>query len=97
MTFMDPNDPTRVPNDNSARPVSRVPDRNGMAVWGFPLIVIVALVILGFVFFGTHESSTTASNTPATTSGQSTTAPSPQTSGQATPSPAPATPPAPKQ
>jgi hypothetical protein len=76
MTYMDPNDPTRVPNDYSARP-STVPDRNGMAVWGFPLIVAVALVILGFVFFGTHERSTTASNNTPAPSGQTTPAPSP--------------------
>jgi hypothetical protein len=85
MTYLDPNDPTRVPNDYSARP-SDVPDRGGMSVWGFPLIVAAALVILGFVFFGTHERSTTASNN----------APTP--SGQTTPAPAPAPPPAaPKQ
>jgi hypothetical protein len=81
MTYMDPNDPTRVPNDYSTR-ASDVPDRGGMAVWGFPLIVAAALVILGFVFFGTHERSTTASNTPAT-------------SGPSTPPPAPAAPKAP--
>ena len=63
MTYMDPNDPTRAPNDYSARPVTDVPDRDGVSRWGFPLIVIAALVILGFVFFGTHERSTTASNT----------------------------------
>jgi len=84
MTYIDPNDPTRVPNDYSTR-ASEVPDRNGMAVWGFPLIVVVALVILGFVFFGTHERSTTASNSE------------PAPSGQSTPAPAPAAPAAPKQ
>ena len=56
-----------------------------MSVWGFPLIVAAALVILGFVFFGTHERSTTAStNAPAPTS-------------QTTPAPAPAAPSVPKQ
>lgn len=74
MTYMDPNDPTRVPNDYSTRR-SDVPDRNGMAVWGFPLIVAAALVILGFVFFGTHERSTTASNSPPAPSGQTAAAP----------------------
>jgi len=76
MTHMDPNDPTRVPNDYSARR-SDVPDRSGVQVWGFPVIVVVALVILGFVFFGTHERSTTASNKAPATSGQTTTAPAP--------------------
>jgi hypothetical protein len=86
MTTMDPNDPSRVPNDYSSRP-SDVPDRNGMAIWGFPVIVVVALIILGFVFFGTHERSTTASNHAPATSGQATKAPGP----------APATPPAPSK
>ena len=85
MTYMDPNDPTRVPNDYSARPASDVPDRDGVSRWGFPLIVVAALVILGFVFFGTHERSTTASNDTA------------PPSGQTTPAPAPATPTAPKK
>ena len=76
MTYMDPNDPGRVPNDYSTR-ASEVPDRNGMAVWGFPLIVVVALVILGFVFFGTHERSTTASNTAPAPSAQTKPAPAP--------------------
>ena len=83
MTIMDPNDPNRVPNDTSAR--QSVPDRDGVSVWGFPLIVAAALVILGFVFFGTHERATTASNT----------APAPP--AQTTPAPAPAPPPAAKQ
>ena len=83
MTYIDPNDPTRIPNEYSTRP-SDVPDRGGVAAWGFPLIVAAALVILGFVFFGTHERSTTASNN----------APAP--SGQTAPA-APAPPPAPKQ
>ena len=83
MTYMDPNDPTRAPNDYSARPVTDVPDRDGVSRWGFPLIVIAALVILGFVFFGTHERSTTASNN------------TPAPSGQTAPAPAPATPKAP--
>jgi hypothetical protein len=86
MTYMDPNDPSRLPNDYSSRP-SDVPDRNGMAIWGFPVIVVVALIILGFVFFGTHERSTTASNNAPVTSGQM----------AKTPAPAPATPSAPKQ
>ena len=77
MTYMDPNDPTRVPNDYSARPASDVPDRDGVSRWGFPLIVVAALVILGFVFFGTHERSTTASNNTPAPSGQ--TAPTPAT------------------
>jgi hypothetical protein len=77
MTYMDPNDPTRAPNDYSARRGSTVPDRDGVSVWGFPVIVIAALVILGFVFFGTHERSTTASNNTAPASGQSTRAPGP--------------------
>jgi hypothetical protein len=85
MTYMDPNDPTRVPNDYAARTPSDVPDRDGVSRWGFPLIVIAALVILGFVFFGTHERSTTASNN------------TPTPSGQTTPAPAPATPAAPKK
>jgi len=76
MTYMDPNDPTRVPNDIPARP-SNVPDRNGMAVWGFPLIVATALVILGFVFFGTHERNTTASNTAPAPSALTKPAPAP--------------------
>ena len=82
MTYMDPNDPTRVPNDYSARPrapASGVPDRDGVSRWGFPLIVVAALVILGFVFFGTHERSTTASNKAPTTSGQTAPAPAPAT------------------
>jgi len=83
MTYLDPNDPDRVPNDFSAR--RDVPDRGGLSVWGLPLIVAAALVILGFVFFGTHERSTTASNN----------APAP--SGQTKPAPAPAPPGAPKQ
>ena len=77
MTYMDPTDPNRVPNDYSARPASDVPDRDGVSRWGFPVIVIAALVILGFVFFGTHERSTTASNSPPATSGQSAPAPAP--------------------
>jgi hypothetical protein len=86
MTYIDPNDPTRVPTDDPVRRPSGVPDRGGMSVWGFPLIVAAALVILGFVFFGTHERSVTASNN----------APAP--SAQTTPAPAPAPPPAaPKQ
>ena len=85
MTYMDPNDPTRVPNDYSARPASDVSDRDGVSRWGFPLIVVAALVILGFVFFGTHERSTTASNN------------TPAPSGQTAPTPAPATPTAPKK
>jgi hypothetical protein len=89
MTYMDPNDPTRVPNDYSARPATDVPDRGGVSRWGLPLIVVVALVILGFVFFGTHERSTTASNNAPATSGQTTKAP--------TPAPGPAAPNAPKQ
>ena len=76
MTYMDPNDPTRMPGDE-VRPRSDVPDRGGLSVWGFPLIVAAALVILGFVFFGTHERSTTASNTPATGGHATTPAPSP--------------------
>ena len=76
MTYMDPNDPTRVPNDYSARP-SDVPDRSGVQVWGFPVIVVVALIILGFVFFGTHERSTTATNNAPATNGQTTKAPAP--------------------
>jgi hypothetical protein len=86
MTYMDPNDPTRVPNDYSTRS-SDVPDRGGVSVWGFPLIVVAALVILGFVFFGTHERSTTASNNTPATSGPTAKAPAP----------APTPPPAPKQ
>jgi hypothetical protein len=83
MTYMDPNDPTRVPNDPPPR--QGVPDRGGISVWGFPLIVAAALVILGFVFFAAPERTTTAStNAPAT-------------SGQTTPAPAPQTPSAPKQ
>jgi hypothetical protein len=74
MTYMDPNDPNRVPNDYSVR--RDVPDRGGMSIWAFPLIVAAALVILGFVFFGASERSTTASNTPAP-SGQTTPAPPP--------------------
>lgn len=85
MTYMDPNDPTRMPNEDPVRRPAGVPDRGGMSVWGFPLIVAAALVILGFVFFGTHERSTTASNN----------APAP--SSQTTPAPAPAPPSAPKQ
>ena len=86
MTYMDPNDPTRVPNDYARRPTD-VPDRGGVSTWGFPLIVVAALVILGFVFFGTHERSTTASNNAPATSTQ--TAPAP--------APAPAPPAAPKK
>jgi len=77
MTYMDPNDPNRVPNDYSARATSGVPDRDSVSRWGFPLIVVAALVILGFVFFGTHERSTTASNNAPTTSGQTAPAPAP--------------------
>ena len=77
MTYMDPNDPNRVPSDYSARP--DVPDRGGVSVWGFPLIVIAALVILGFVFFGTHERATTASNTAPAPPAQSKPAPAPAT------------------
>ena len=87
MTYMDPNDPTRVPADEPVRRPTGVPDRGGISVWGFPLIVAAALVILGFVFFGTHERSVTASNNAPATSGQ--TAPAP--------APAPAAPSAPKQ
>jgi len=85
MTYMDPNDPNRVPNDYSARPASGVPDRDGVSRWGFPLIVVAALVILGFVFFGTHERSTTASNNAPATSGQSTTRPAPAPAPPAAP------------
>jgi len=85
MTYMDPNDPTRLPPDDIERRPIGVPDRGGISVWGFPLIVAAALVILGFVFFGTNERSTTASNN----------APAP--SGQTAPAPAPAAPSAPKQ
>jgi hypothetical protein len=85
MTYMDPNDPTRVPNDEPARRPLGVPDRGGMSVWAFPLIVAAALVILGFVFFGVNERTTTASSN------------APATSGQTTPAPAPAPPSAPKQ
>jgi hypothetical protein len=85
MTYMDPNDPTRVPADDPARRATGVPDRGGISVWGFPLIVAAALVILGLVFFGTHERSVTASNK----------APAP--TGQTTLVPAPAAPSAPKQ
>jgi hypothetical protein len=73
MTYIDPNDPARILGD-AARPTG-VPDRDGISVWGFPLIVIAALVILGFVFFGTHERSTTASNNAPATSGQTASAP----------------------
>ena len=62
MTYMDPNDPTRVPTDEPVRRPTGVPDRGGISVWGFPLIVAAALVILGFVFFGTPERSTIASS-----------------------------------
>jgi hypothetical protein len=88
MTYMDPNDPNRVPNDYSARrtaPASGVPDRDGVSRWGFPLIVVAALVILGFVFFGTHERSTTASNNAPSTSRQSTTTPAPAPAAPAAP------------
>ena len=86
MTYVDPNNPARVPTtDDPARPPSGVPDPGGMSVWAFPLIVATALVILGFVFFGPHGRTTTASNNP------------PATSGQTTPAPAPAAPSAPKQ
>jgi hypothetical protein len=85
MTYMDPNDPTRVPVDDPVRRPTGVPDRGGMSVWAFPLIVAAAVVILGFVFFGAPERSTTASNTP------------PATTGQTAPAPAPTAPPAPKQ
>jgi hypothetical protein len=84
MTTLDPNDPARVPNGYSIRPASDTPDPGGISVWGFPLIVIAALVILGFVFFGTHERSMSASNTAAR-------------SGQTMPAPAPAAPAAPKK
>jgi hypothetical protein len=92
MTFIDPNDPTRLPNDDLARPVSDVPDRDGVSRWGFPLIVAAALVILGFVFFGTHERSTTtaSTNAPATTAQTRPSAPAP-----VAPAPAPAAPTAP--
>ena len=76
MTYLDPNDPTRVPSDYSARPAPDMPDRDGISVWGFPLIVIAALVILGFVFFGTHERATTASHDATAPAAQSTPAPS---------------------
>ena len=85
MTYMDPNDPTRVPTDEPVRRPTGVPDRGGISVWGFPLIVAAALVILGFVFFGTHERSTIASSE------------APATSGQKAPTPAPAPPSPPKQ
>jgi hypothetical protein len=85
MTYMDPNGPTRVPIDEPVRRPTGIPDRGGIAVWGFPLILAAALVILGFVFFGTHERSTTASSE------------APATSGQKAPAPAPAAPSAPKQ
>jgi hypothetical protein len=87
MTYMDPNDPTRVPIDEPVRRPTGIPDRGGIAVWGFPLILAAALVILGFVFFGTHERSTTASSEAPATSGQKAPAPAP----------APAAPSAPKQ
>ena len=45
MTYMAPNDPTRVPSDDSVSGPSGVPDRGGISVWGFPLIVAAALVI----------------------------------------------------
>ncbi len=90
MTYMDPNDPTRAPNDYSARPVADVPDRDGVSRWGFPVIVVVALIILGFVFFGTHERSTTANNDAPAASGQSTKAPAPAPAPAAAPAPAPA-------
>ena len=77
MTYMDPNDPTRVPADEPVRRPTGVPDRGGISVWGFPLIVAAALVILGFVFFGTHERSTTASNNAPAPSGQTSPAPAP--------------------
>ena len=87
MTYMDPNDPTRVLADEPVRRPTRVPDRDGISVWGFPLIVAAALVILGFVFFGTHERTMTASNNAPAASGQTSPAPAP----------APAAPSAPKQ
>jgi len=94
MTYMDPNDPTRLPNDDPARRPSGVPDRGGISVWGFPLIVAAALVILGFVFFGTHERATTASNATPVPGAQTTPAATPKApSGQ----PAPAAPNAAKQ
>ena len=84
MTYLDPNDPTRVPRDYAARPAPDVPDRGGISVWGFPLIVIAALVILGFVFFGTHERATTASHDATAPNAQTTPAPG----GPAAPAPA---------
>jgi zona occludens toxin (predicted ATPase) len=78
MTFIDPNEPARVPSDYSAAPPQDHPDRDGISVWGFPLILIVALVILGFVFFGTHERSTTAANNASPPPAQSTPAPAAQ-------------------
>jgi hypothetical protein len=95
MTYMDPNDPTRAPNDYSARPVADVPDRDGVSRWGFPVIVVVALIILGFVFFGTHERSTTANNDAPAASGQTTKAPAPAPAAAPAPAPAPAAAPAP--
>jgi hypothetical protein len=77
MTYMDPNDPTRLPADEPARRPAGVPDRGGISVWGFPLIVAAALVILGFVFFGAPEHSTTASNNAPAPSGQTSPAPAP--------------------
>lgn len=87
MTYMDPNDPTRVPADDPVRRPTGIPDRGGISVWGFPLIIAAALVILGFVFFGVNERTTTASNNAPAPSGQTTPAPAP----------APAPPSAPKQ
>jgi len=78
MTYIDPDEPARAPSDYSAAPAPDQPDRDGVSVWGFPLILIVALVILGFVFFGTHERSTTASNH----------APAPAPAAQSAPAPA---------
>jgi len=76
-----------VPADEPVRRPTGVPDRGGISVWGFPLIAAAALVILGFVFFGTHERSMTASNNAPAPGGQTSPAPAP----------APAAPSSPKQ
>src|SRR5213082_3379535 len=77
MTYMDPNDPNRLPNDYSARPSLR--DSGGMAIWGFPLIMIAALVMVGFILFGTGDHRwTTASNDTSAPNAQKVPAPSPQ-------------------
>jgi hypothetical protein len=77
MSYVDPNDPARGPDEYSARPVSDVPDRDGVSRWGFPLIVVAALVILGFIFFGTHERATTATNNTSAPAAENTPAPAP--------------------